>query len=92
MEVRVYATLRDIVKGKSIEIETVPEMTASQMLERVLLKYPALHDEIFDKEGNLGKGIHVFINGRDVRYLDGLETRIKPEDSVRLFPPVGGGV
>jgi molybdopterin converting factor small subunit len=35
--------------------------------------------------------IHILINGRDMRYIDGWETVVTEEDVVRIFPPVGGG-
>ena len=36
--------------------------------------------------------IHVFLNGRDIRYLDGMDMVIPQEAQVRIFPAVGGGV
>jgi len=34
----------------------------------------------------------LIINGRDAPYLvDGLETVLKPEDKIDIFPAVGGG-
>jgi molybdopterin synthase sulfur carrier subunit len=36
--------------------------------------------------------VHVFVNGRDVPYLEKtLETRISQSDKLDIFPAVGGG-
>jgi molybdopterin synthase sulfur carrier subunit len=91
VEIRVYATLRDIVGGKSIHLDSAPEMTVEHMLQEILARYPALRTKVFDEEGDLQRAIHVFVNGREVHYLNGLETVVTPEDEVRIFPPVGGG-
>ncbi len=91
MEIRIFATLRDIVGHKSIYIDHVPDMTVRQVLQEVIAAYPALHAKLLDEQGGLHKSIHLLVNGRDVRFLDGLETEVAAQDSVRIFPPVGGG-
>ncbi len=35
--------------------------------------------------------IHVFLNGRDIRDLGGMDMPIPEDAQVRIFPPVGGG-
>jgi molybdopterin converting factor small subunit len=42
-------------------------------------------------KGELRSNIHIFLNGRDVRYLGGLEMPIPEHADVCIFPPVGGG-
>ena len=54
-------------------------------------RWPALERELLDGNGELHTGIHVFLNGRDVRYLGGLDMVIPESGDVRIFPPVGGG-
>ena len=63
----------------------------SNRLEELIERYPAMQSELFDAKGALHTGIHVFLNGRDVRYLDGLDMEIPADAEVRIFPPVGGG-
>lgn len=91
MDVRIYATLRPIVGGPKVSLEAGPGNTFRQMLEELIERYPAMQRELFDAEGALHTGIHVFLNGRDVRYLDGLDMEIPEDAEVRIFPPVGGG-
>lgn len=92
MEIKVYATLRDAVGGKSVFIEDSPQMTVDKMLHSLYHKYPALRSKLFvDDQPELNPSIQVLVNGRDMRYLDGLETVLSERDEIRLFPPVGGG-
>jgi MoaD family protein len=90
MEVKVYADLRTIVGGKSVQFDAA-EMTVAQMLEMLFTRYPALKTKLLTRGGDFHSAFHILINGRDARYLNGLETVIKAEDEVRIFPPVGGG-
>ena len=91
MEIRVYATLRRIVEAKSIHLDGAEEMSVEGMLLEILTIHPGLRPKVLDEDGQLLPAIQVLVNGRDVRYLSGLETRVTPEDDVRMFPPVGGG-
>ena len=91
MEIEVYAMLRDVVGSKSIHIDGAPSMTVAQMLEEIFVLHPVLHGKMLDEAGNLQSSVHLLINGRDVRYLDGLETVVTPQDRIHIFPPVGGG-
>jgi molybdopterin synthase sulfur carrier subunit len=91
MDIQVYATLRDVVGGKTISVDVPASTTVADLLERVCAVHPALRAKILDAHGNLQPSIHVLVNGREVRHLDGLLTRVSTADTVRLLPPVGGG-
>jgi molybdopterin converting factor small subunit len=36
--------------------------------------------------------VNVYVNGRDVRYCDGLGTAVGPDDQVILLPAMAGGL
>jgi MoaD family protein len=91
MEIKVFATLRDVVGGKCIQVDITTSLTAAALLHQVVAKYPALQPKLFAPDGTLNPSVHVLINGRDVRFLKGLETVVGPTDTVQMFPPVGGG-
>lgn len=91
MEIKVYATLRDIVGGGSIRLDGVSTITVGEMLKKMFEKYPALKSEFYKTNGDMHSAIHILINGRDMRYIDGWDTVVTEKDVVRIFPPVGGG-
>ena len=91
MEIKVYATLRSVVGGPSVHLNDVLQITVGQMLQELYDRYPALRVYLFDNQGNLHPAMHILINGRDMRYLNGAETVVTPTDIIRIFPPVGGG-
>lgn len=91
MDVRVYATLRMIVGGPVVTLESGPGDTFRTMLQELVSKWPAMQKELFDGDGQLSTGIHVILHGRDIRYLGGLDMPIPEGAEIRIFPPVGGG-
>ena len=92
MKVHFYATLRDIAGRKTIEIPLNHGVAAKEVLEAIILRFPAMEKELLREDGRLYGHVHFFINGRDVQFLDDdLETKIMPDDIITVFPAVGGG-
>jgi molybdopterin synthase sulfur carrier subunit len=92
MIVKFYATLRNIVGGKAVEIPVEHGVTAKELLDAIIAKFPALKKELFQEDGRLYGHVHMFINGRDVQfYEEKLDVKIYPEDVITIFPAVGGG-
>jgi MoaD family protein len=90
--VKLYATLRDIVSGSSIQVELKPGSSAQQLIELVVAQHPALESVLLDESGRLHEYMKMFINGREVVYLEeGFQRVMEPTDAVDIFPPVGGG-
>jgi molybdopterin synthase sulfur carrier subunit len=92
MEVNFYATLREIVGQKTVDIEIPENATVRQLVDTIVECYPLMRDKLLNQENNLWGHVHVFINGRDAPFLDDeLCTVIKVEDTISIFPAVGGG-
>lgn len=92
MRVNFYATLRQITGGKVVHVGRNDGTTIRDVLTEVMARFPPLKEELFNEHGDLHNYVHVFVNGRDVRYLDTLlDTPLKETDEVDLFPAVGGG-
>ena len=92
MEVHFYATLRQLAGTKTVEFLLPETVTVWRLVTAVIERFPAMRAELLDKEGNLYAHVHVFVNGRDSRFLEeGRETTISIEDKIDIFPAVGGG-
>ncbi|MDM8521576.1 MoaD/ThiS family protein [Anaerolineales bacterium HSG6] len=93
MKIKIYATLRDVAGSKSVHLDTASEITVGQMLKELSIKYPNLHAKLHNPAtGELYTAIQILINGRDMRYIKGMETIMTIEDDIRMFPPIGGGL
>ncbi len=91
MQVKFYASLRQAAGTKMMEVEVQPGTTMRDVLTEVTNHYPVLDKFIWKGPGELSELAHVFINGENVRHLAGLDTTLKPEDHVDIFPPLVGG-
>jgi molybdopterin synthase sulfur carrier subunit len=92
MRVNFYATLRQIVGSKTLEVDIPDGFTVGGLVDKVIALYPAMRRELMDEQGQLYRHVHIFVNGRDAPYLDNmLDTVLKPDDTVNIFPAVGGG-
>jgi molybdopterin synthase sulfur carrier subunit len=92
MKVNFFATLRDIAGGKSVEFEFEQGATAQELLEAIMVRFPPMRKELTNEEGKMYGHVHFFINGRDVQFMeDDFQTKITQEDTVNVFPAVGGG-
>lgn len=92
MEIRFFATLRPLVGGKAVSVPVAGGEPIGAVLRRLEALYPALQGEVLNRDGTaLMPHVQVYIGGRSVRDLQGLETRVQGTESVAVFPPVAGG-
>lgn len=91
MQVKVFATLRPIVGGAIVPAETRPGETIKQLVDEMISRWPDLRPEMVDAQGNLLQRIQIFVNGRNIIYLNGIESVIPEKANISIFPPVGGG-
>jgi MoaD family protein len=92
MIVNFYANFRSLVGGKSVPVDLPAGSRMREVLAALVERFPALQEHLLDESGGLLSHVHVFVNGRDILYLDqGLETILQPDDKLDIFPPVGGG-
>lgn len=90
MQVKVFANLRDICGG--VTVEALPNGDrVIDVLDRMIEMFPDLQDEIFTEDKTLKQFVAVYLNGRNIIHLDGLLTKVKETDQFALFPPVAGG-
>jgi len=89
--VRVYATLRPIVGGKSVDLDVEPGATVKDLLDAMVVRWPELDSLLLD-DGALSSRAHVFLDGRSARHLaDGQHTVIDEGVEVDVSPAVAGG-
>jgi molybdopterin converting factor small subunit len=87
-KVRIPPTLREVTGGErelSAEGDTVREL-----LEDLMGRFPALRTQLVE-DGDIAPFVNVYVEGEDVRTLDGLETDVRPGATVILLPAMAGG-
>jgi molybdopterin converting factor small subunit len=87
--VRIPPVLRAQVGG-SKQVEVTGE-TVGQVLEALVGLHPSLREQLLTTEGDLNRFVNLYVNGRDVRYEQGLATPVTASDTVVLLPAMAGG-
>jgi sulfur-carrier protein len=83
------AQLRQYTEDKSsVEVDG---STVAEVLAALDNEYPGVRDRICEPDGRLRRFVNVFVNGEDVRSLEGIDTRVKDGDEVGIIPAVAGG-
>ena len=67
--------------GNNKKVE-VTGATVGAALESLLEQYPSLREQVFTDDGALNRFVNVYVNGRDVRYEQELETPVGESDEV----------
>ncbi len=91
MQVKLYASLRVAAGTKQLDVPVQPGVTIRDVLVELTQRYPVLESHIWKSPGELSEHAHVFINGENIRQKSGLDTVLKPDDHVDIFPPLVGG-
>lgn len=91
--VKAFATIRDVVGEFGIvSIELPEEATIKDLLETLLKRFgEGVKIQVLDSNGLPRKTVKIFVNGRDIEFLNGLSTPLKDGDEVALIPPIAGG-
>jgi MoaD family protein len=92
LHVSFYATLRQVVGGKTVTLDLPPGASVQTLLDALVERFPGLREKVYSPAGERYTYIHIFVNGRDAQLLpQGYATVLSPADTINIFPPVGGG-
>jgi molybdopterin synthase sulfur carrier subunit len=91
MRVKIFATLRQLVGEKEVEVRVDAGDTVRNVLKKLVAEYPALRERVLDDNGNLQGSVLLLLNGRNIEFLDGLNSTIQESNELAIFPPIAGG-
>ncbi len=86
---KIPAALRQYTQNQSdlqVDASTVEETL--QKLDRL---FPGLRAFILNESNELRRYVNIFVNGKDIRAGEGITTKLKEGDQVRIVPAVAGG-
>jgi MoaD family protein len=88
ISVKIPTQLRSATDGDaqaSVDGETVGEV-----LDSLYERYGELRSRIAE-DGGLRRFVNVYVDGEDIRFLDGLDTPVQDGDEITILPAVAGG-
>jgi len=86
--IRIPPTLRAETGGER-QVEAEGE-TVRDLLEDLSVRFPALRGQLWE-DGDVAPFVNVYVEGEDVRTLEGMETSVDDGQTVILLPAMAGG-
>ena len=87
-DIRIPPVLRpDAGNSRTVAVEAG---TVRESLHALVAQFPALQTRLFEGDG-VPSFLNVFVDGDDIRLLDGLDTAVTPATTILLLPAVAGG-
>ncbi|MHB8718314.1 MAG: ubiquitin-like small modifier protein 1 [Candidatus Dormibacteria bacterium] len=89
VRIRVPGPLRRLTGGSS-EV-SVEADTVAAALTALDTQYPGFHDRLYEADGKLRQFINIYVNDSDIRFEQGLDTKVGDRDELSIVPAVAGG-
>src|SRR2546428_10065249 len=87
--VYVPTPLRQATGGRSKL--TASGRTVKELLDGLERTYPGIRQQLCDETGEVRSFINIFVNGTEIRQLEGLSTPVQDGDEVSIIPAMAGG-
>jgi sulfur-carrier protein len=81
------------LRALTLDRDTVTAEVSSlaDLVSTLEADFPGMRERLCDDTGELRRFVNVYINGEDVRFLQGLSSSLKAGDEVSIVPAVAGG-
>ena len=90
ISVKIPTPLRKLTDGNSTVSVSGSDIT--NIISNLESKYPGIKDRICEENGEIRPFVNIFVNGEDIRYLEGLNSKLSEDDEVSIVPAVAGGI
>lgn len=89
VRVRVPTPLRALTGGRA-DVTAAGESVGACLVE-LNAQYPGFSERVLDEDGEVRRFVNLFVNGEDIRFLEGLLTILKAGDELSIVPAMAGG-
>ncbi|NVM95923.1 MoaD/ThiS family protein [Arthrobacter wenxiniae] len=93
VNVLIPSLLRPVTGGREelrLDVEAAGA-TLADLLDAIGAQYPVFNRRVRDETGSLRRFVNIYLDGDDVRRLDGLKTRVAAGSEVMVMQSVAGG-
>jgi molybdopterin synthase sulfur carrier subunit len=88
--VKVPTQLRNLTGGQA-ELSVDGASDLRGLLEKIKGDHPDLTDRLLDDNGEIRRFVNIYVGEEDVRFLEGLDTKLEGGNLVSILPAVAGG-
>ena len=87
--VKIPTPLRKLTNGETSV--TIEGATIGAIVDALEATYPGMQARLIDEDGGLRHFVNIYLDGEDVRYLDGLNSAVRDNAELSIVPAVAGG-
>jgi molybdopterin synthase sulfur carrier subunit len=94
MEITVGLTkaLAHLNSGRKEAVQTMPdESHIAELIDVLEMAMPGIRSLVFGPAGAIADSINIYVNGDNIRYLQGAETILADGDKVNIIPAAAAG-
>ncbi len=94
MEIKIIipSPLRNLSNGeRSVNIELDENSTILDSINKLDDIYSGISAKIIDENNSLHNFVNIFMDGEDVRYMQGVDTKLIQGSEISIVPAVAGG-
>lgn len=89
LAVEIPTALRPQVNDQ--ESVQVTGSTVGELLGKLKTEYPDFGAKLYKTDTELNRFINIYLNDEDIRFLENLDTPVKPGDHLAIVPAIAGG-
>ena len=89
ISVNVPTPLRKLTDNQA-EVE-IDAASVEELIEGLENAHAGIKEKLLDESGEIRRYVNIFVNGEDIRFLDGKGTELKDGDNVSIVPSIAGG-
>lgn len=88
--VRIPPPLQRLTKGeKEVNLKSG---SVQDIITQLETSFPGLKDRLCDEQGELRRFVNIYVNENDIRFQNGLATKVEDGAEVSIIPAVAGGL
>jgi sulfur-carrier protein len=89
VKVKIPTPLRKLTQNNA-EVEAAGD-TIRAVVDDLEKQFPGFKERMCDDQGELRRFVNVYVGEEDIRFLEGLDTKIPEGEQVSIIPAVAGG-
>jgi molybdopterin synthase sulfur carrier subunit len=66
-------------------------VTISEAFVMLGRDYPAIRQRVLDDQNDIRRHVNVFVNGENVRFMQGGSTQVSDDSEIWIYPALSGG-
>lgn len=87
---KIPTQLRTLTGGQA-ELSVEGASDLRDLLGKIKGEHPDLTERLLDDNGEIRRFVNIYVGEEDVRFLDGLDTKLEGGNLVSILPAVAGG-